>query len=289
MAQQKRTNMLPGHQRVLAQLEKDPDYKLTRKDLREVEREYRWHAPGVSDDPSMIDFFDTPRPTLFDGVIRVWNCAYMSAQYSGVLSENGKHAKIVDIGAGRGESFRVLGSQRLAKGARVDYTAVDIDVRKRELFNAMYPNDRQKYKTHDVRQGLPFEDASVDCFMCTETIEHVTRQEGIELLAEIMRCLKPGGHFVCTTPNATMKTTAESVYHAHEWEDDDFRQQIEAAGFEVVEWYYGGVTLRTLGDLVPPGASRRICTDLVRSTLGRASGLPGNIIECVVRRPLCNS
>jgi SAM-dependent methyltransferase len=283
MTQAKKRQLLPSHYRILDQINLDPDKNLSPKDLKDLEGDYRWGAPGVSDDPSMIDFFDTPRSTLFEGLVRVWNCAYLAALYSGILKES-KVAEIVDVGAGRAETLRVLKSIRLKKGARFNYSALDIDLRKREVFKLLYPNDASKYLIHDFREGLPFKDSSVDCFISTEVIEHVTEDEGRDFLREAFRCLKKGGHFIGTTPNGSQKNTAASVYHAIEWESDAFREALCEAGFNIVEYFGMGVSLRTLGSLVPKNSRNRICTDLLRATLGPASGLEGNVICWVCKK-----
>lgn len=284
MGQTKKTNLLPSHYRILEQLQKDPGYKLKRGDLQSLERDYRWDAPGVSDDPSMIDFFDTPRSTLFEHVVRVWNSAWLAAKYAGVIDAK-KVASIVDVGAGRGESYRVLCSTRLFKGSRINYTALDIDLRKRELFNALYPGKEGLYKICDFRNGLPLAKESVDAFLSTEALEHVTKKEGEFLLREMHKALKLNGHLVLTTPNATLSKKARSVYHAHEWKDKELMDFVtKEVGFVVVEWFYTGVSLSTLGKLVPKGAMKRIASDVLRATLGIASGLPGSTIFCVLKK-----
>jgi len=54
--------------------------------------------------------------------------------------------------------------------------------------------------THDVENGLPFDDASFDLVWCTEVIEHLHAPK--YLLDEIDRVLKPGGRAILTTPNS---------------------------------------------------------------------------------------
>lgn len=54
--------------------------------------------------------------------------------------------------------------------------------------------------THNVENGLPFPDASLDLVWCTEVIEHLHKPE--YLLREIDRVLKPQGRAVLTTPNS---------------------------------------------------------------------------------------
>lgn len=46
---------------------------------------------------------------------------------------------------------------------------------------------------HDVTEGLPFEDASVDGVFSEHFFEHITQGQGLEFLRECRRVLKPGG------------------------------------------------------------------------------------------------
>lgn len=51
----------------------------------------------------------------------------------------------------------------------------------------------------DLTKPLPFPDATYDVLLATEVIEHLS--SCISLFAEIGRILKPGGHFIFSTPN----------------------------------------------------------------------------------------
>ena len=59
-----------------------------------------------------------------------------------------------------------------------------------------YPGAR----IHDVENGLPFSDTSVDLIWCTEVIEHLRDPE--YFLREVERVMRPGGMAVFTTPNS---------------------------------------------------------------------------------------
>jgi SAM-dependent methyltransferase len=48
-------------------------------------------------------------------------------------------------------------------------------------------------------QALPFKTGSFDAVISLETVEHLRRPE--EFLAECKRVLRPGGLFICSTPN----------------------------------------------------------------------------------------
>jgi len=60
----------------------------------------------------------------------------------------------------------------------------------------------------DVRR-LPFKDESVDHILMSHTFEHFTVEEGMEILRECWRVLKPGGFLEIVCPNA--------IYYAKRW------------------------------------------------------------------------
>jgi SAM-dependent methyltransferase len=94
---------------------------------------------------------------------------------------------LVDVGCGA-QPFRPLLSGEVA------YIGVDtVDAERR--FGYRTPDTR--YYSGD---RLPVDDASADCVLCTETLEHVL--EPLPFLCELRRCLKPGGRLVLTVPFA---------------------------------------------------------------------------------------
>ncbi len=64
--------------------------------------------------------------------------------------------------------------------------------------------------------SLPFEDASFDCVVCSQVIEHIPNEDG-RLIDELVRILRPGGVLVLGTPD----------YGSWQW--------------SVIEWIYGKV------------------------------------------------
>lgn len=95
-------------------------------------------------------------------------------------------SSLLDIGCGRGF---LLG--KLAEAGVDGLTGVDVydDVE----------DDRFAYARGDVTQRLPFDDASFECVIAGEIIEHVPDPDCF--LREIRRVLVPGGTLVVSTPN----------------------------------------------------------------------------------------
>lgn len=61
--------------------------------------------------------------------------------------------------------------------------------------------ESEDYVYVDMSKPLPFEDGSFDAVVCLEGIEHMI--EPAQLIGEIVRITKKGGHIIITTPNIT--------------------------------------------------------------------------------------
>lgn len=59
--------------------------------------------------------------------------------------------------------------------------------------------ERADYVYVNMEQSLPFDDSAFDFVTCMEGIEHVINPT--ELVSELARIVKPGGHVVITMPN----------------------------------------------------------------------------------------
>jgi SAM-dependent methyltransferase len=83
--------------------------------------------------------------------------------------------------------------------------------------------------------GLP--DEFADVFISLETIEHI--ENDAAFVDEAFRVLKPGGTFICSTPNRDITNPGTSIadapwnpYHVREYNLDEFRARIESR-FEI--------------------------------------------------------
>ena len=70
----------------------------------------------------------------------------------------------------------------------------------------------------DLRKPLPFDDASVDFIMNEHFIEHLLREEGLSLLRECRRVLRPGGVLRLSTPDLGFIATCYLTGKLGEWE-----------------------------------------------------------------------
>lgn len=71
----------------------------------------------------------------------------------------------------------------------------------------------------DLRNPLPYGDASVDFIFNEHFLEHITREEGITFLSECRRVLKPVGVFRVSTPDLRWLVAQYVGGQLDEWAD----------------------------------------------------------------------
>lgn len=113
--------------------------------------------------------------------------------------------KVLEVGSGEGYGLRILSSKCDT------YTMLDkyqFDPKKMEGFTNV------KFIQTEVPpfNGIP--DNEYDCVVSFQVIEHITKDEAF--VKEIHRVLKPGGLFLCTTPNIKM-SLARNPWHIREY------------------------------------------------------------------------
>ena len=107
-----------------------------------------------------------------------------------------KGTSLLEVGFGRGE-FLYHCAQRGARVAGIDYSKDAYEIAK-GLFQDRPETD---LRVADCRD-LPFADESFERVFSGDVIEHLNYQDGILMLQEMVRVLKPGGFLLLhTTPN----------------------------------------------------------------------------------------
>jgi SAM-dependent methyltransferase len=96
--------------------------------------------------------------------------------------------------------------------------------------------------------NLPMESASVDVAFSDQLMEHLHPDDAAAQLREIARVLRPGGKYVCITPNRVTGPHDVSRsfddhatgFHLREYSAHDLRRLFLDSGFAAVEFYAGG-------------------------------------------------
>lgn len=99
------------------------------------------------------------------------------------------------------------------------------------------PHDISAVDIFASADALPFADASFDCVICTEVLEHCRDPRAV--VGEIHRILRPGGHAFVSTP--FLLHLHEMPYDFYRFTPSALRELSESAGLEVV-------TLRPRGE-----------------------------------------
>ena len=104
--------------------------------------------------------------------------------------------ELLEVGFGRGE-FALQCAKRGARVSAIDYSEAALDIGRQTL--ADYPD--ADLRVADCK-ALPFEDERFERIYSGDVIEHVDFEDGIQMLREMWRVLRPGGFmFLHTSPN----------------------------------------------------------------------------------------
>jgi len=123
-----------------------------------------------------------------------------------------------------------------ASGARQNYSFQE--------YHTILKNNQFVY--HNLIFGIPFVDNCADFIYCSHLLEHLTRQQGNNLVKEIYRVLKKGGILRVVVPNLS---TAVNLYFSGEKDKalKLFYDGTDAGNeFSRHKWMYDFETLRSL-------------------------------------------
>ena len=140
-----------------------------------------------------------------------------------------RQAVLLDLGCGWGEfSNNILARKKYAMDMNPD--AAD------------RLNDDVELILQDCSQPWPLEDGSLDVVFTSNFLEHLPHKLNVELtIAEVKRCLKPGGVFIALGPNVRLLPGAYWDFWDHHVHISD-RSLVELLvmnGFSVREQYAG--------------------------------------------------
>lgn len=129
-----------------------------------------------------------------------------------------KNKTVIDCACGNG-----IGSKIFADASAEKVLAFDIDER---VINKLKGGSNLSFDVADGRH-LPVEDNFADVYISFETVEHINEDK--EYLSEAVRVLKPGGVFVCSTPNREVTNPGKKIsdkpanrFHVREYSESEF-------------------------------------------------------------------
>jgi len=101
-------------------------------------------------------------------------------------------------------------------------------------------HDKDSIDVYATVDALPFKDEEFDTILCTNVLEHVA--EAGNGFKELARCLKSGGHLICSTP--FLAPMHEAPYDFYRYTIYGLKHQLEKNNMEIIEMVpIGGVGL----------------------------------------------
>ncbi|MDH5506003.1 MAG: class I SAM-dependent methyltransferase [Anaerolineae bacterium] len=156
-----------------------------------------------------------------------------------------EHRQRYEFFAGESRDLQILdaacgvgyGSKILADAGAQRVVGVDISAEAIEYAKGHYQSSNLEFLQGDVT-GLDIAQDTFDKVISFETVEHVRIPE--EFFQEVHRVLKPGGEFICSTPNSEFSgggKQQENPYHLSEMTYAAFESAFSAY-FELEKRYF---------------------------------------------------
>lgn len=225
------------------------------------------YPPGVScgELSPLFDFSRKPWLLLGD-TLRLLTLAHTVLHWTELTpvwgnKGKGRTVKLLDVACGYGELYTLLRDARKVKGGNFDYLGIDLDVEKVMVGNTLRPG--ANLETMDLNRiwALP---SDWDVVVSGDTLEHVTREEGVDFIDNVAGIVKPDGLFILTVPTPAMSIRATRKFHVFEWPRTELIAELELAGFIVLDDF--PIMLHANDWDIDVG--KRLPTDIVRPTAG---------------------
>jgi len=124
---------------------------------------------------------------------------------------------VLDAGCGNGRHLRALAKLPDLKIVGIDRNAQDVADALVALKNMPDALSADYQVMQADINALPFDDASFDCVICSEVLEHIPEHE--KALSELVRVLKPSGSLVVSVPRYFSERICwliSTEYHSNE-------------------------------------------------------------------------
>lgn len=116
---------------------------------------------------------------------------------------------------------------------------------------------KNKIDYYDLRNGVPFDDGSLEVIYCSHFLEHLGKDSAIEFLNECCRSLKPGGLIRILVPDLDVAMEMYSAGKVDEMQDLFF-YTAPNYGFSAHKYNYNFSTLKGKLESVGFGAVRKL-------------------------------
>ncbi|MEM2079649.1 MAG: class I SAM-dependent methyltransferase [Nitrososphaerota archaeon] len=174
--------------------------------------------------------------------------------------------------------------------ARMGYKVTAVDYDPAEYSTVASACGVKTVRADLERDRLDLADASVDCAVFAEVLEHLNPYYVGHTMSEVSRVLKLGGKLILTTPNIAslfrrlrllLGVQPQYVTHVHEYTRREVVELLERYGFRVLEARYSEVNDLTLVDAEPGEYVKpRSYRDLLKLTARKPTKL--NMLRALV-------
>jgi SAM-dependent methyltransferase len=154
-----------------------------------------------------------------------------------------RQARILDLGCGAGHFLHFLRSAGYGNVVGVDGSAEQVALCQRMGLGSV--------ERADAFEHLRAHRGEYQVIAGNHLIEHLSREQAVELCVLARDALAPGGAFIVTTPNMSNLLAGRMLHadltHRTGFTEDSLRHCLAAGGFERIEIVEGGVPISSLG------------------------------------------
>jgi 2-polyprenyl-3-methyl-5-hydroxy-6-metoxy-1,4-benzoquinol methylase len=147
--------------------------------------------------------------------------------YKKFLPEN-RSAQILDIGCGTGYFLYALKTMGYTNVEGIDISEQQVTIAKSLGLNVTQS---------DIFEFLRDKNQQYDVIIATDLLEHLTKNEIIELLDSANKAMRPEGIFMCAVPNASSPFASRCRYidftHETGFTEETFKEIFEVTNFKV--------------------------------------------------------
>jgi 2-polyprenyl-3-methyl-5-hydroxy-6-metoxy-1,4-benzoquinol methylase len=140
---------------------------------------------------------------------------------------------VLDIGCGDMFVLKVLWNGSYVKKSTVLGTYLGMDIADVEIPVGSHTDGvNLQFIRRDFMEDQSIPLADVDFVVIHEFLEHIDRKSSIEVLRNVINCIRPGGKLYLSTPNDAMHHT-DTKYHMHQYGLQEIVDILKSFGMEI--------------------------------------------------------